>query len=455
MKALFICDEKEEWNLLRNIFHAHFSKMELVCVLKGEDALNTLTFDGPFGMIIIECGIKSDNPTELAESIFDQTGPRPLLFVGTPTMVKDRVKEEFFNEYEMVTIYNKPYQADELVTSIQDAIDWVKKEEFESSIVELEPDNFLPLKLRNFYLYDSVPFDVYVELTKTKFIKAIAANKKYTQSNIQDFQKRNIKFLYLEKNEHLNFLENSIKKISMALAQSNSDIKKKSQTMVAGVLVLHQYLRDVGISESVKDLTDRIIKSMSDVAESYTSIEDLILNFPMEHGDLAEQAVLKGTLGIYITKAMGWRSDLTNNKIGLAAILHDAFLEREEWSTITYEDHPDLDYLSPEQKEAFLFHPKRAAEMANQFSHLAEVDFIILEHHELPDGNGFPRGINASKITKISALFILVNNYIIQLVINGLTPSALRNISLGFSTIYNIGSFKEPFQTLQKDLKKK
>lgn len=456
MKALFVCDEKEEWTLLTNLFHAHFKKISLVCVRKPHEAMETLSFDGPFGMIIIECGMKEGNPTDLAEDIFDTVGPRPLIFVGTPVMIKDRIREDFYNDHEMVSLYNKPYDAEELKSSIEDAINWAKKEEFENNIVELDPSEFLPLKLRNFYLYQQVPFDVYVELTKTKFIKAITANKPYTQSQIQDFQKRNIKYLYLEKNEHLNFLENSITKITKSLKIiPQDDPKKRIQTIIAGVLVAHQYIRDVGVADSLRAFVDVLIENISKSLNGYTNLETLLLEYPMEHGDIAEQAVLKAIIAEFMVKSLGWRSDLTKSKTGLSAILHDLFLEREEWSTITYKDHPDLDYLDPKQKENFLGHPKRAAEISHYFSNYSDVDFIIEEHHEQPDGNGFPRGLNAGKITQVSAIFIISSNFVIQLVMNGISQSSLRTIIRSFMSIYNVGNFKEPFSHLSKEIRKK
>ncbi len=457
MKALFVCDEKEEWTLLTNLFHAHFNKkISLVCVRKAHEAMETLTFDGPFGMIIIECGMKDSDPTDLAEDIFDTVGPRPLIFVGTQTMIKDRVRDDFYNEHDMVTLYEKPYEAEEVTKTIEDAINWAKKEEFENNIVELSTEEFLPLKLRNFYLYQQVPFDVYVELTKTKFIKAISANKPYTQSQIQDFQKRNIKYLYLEKNEHLNFLENSINKIKKSLKLiPQEDPKKRIQTIIAGVLVAHQYIKDVGVADNLKEFIDILIDNISKSLKAYSNLENLLLEFPMEHGDIAEQAVLKALISEFIVKSLGWRSDLTKSKTGLTAILHDIYVEREEWSTITYKDHPDLDYLESEQKQALMEHPKKAAELSHYFSNYSDVDFIIEEHHEQPDGNGFPRGLNAGKITQVSAIFIISSNFVIQLVMNGISQSSLRTIIRSFMSIYNVGNFKEPFSLLSKEIRRK
>ena len=60
MKALFICDNKEQWELYTNLFKAHFPKIPLVCAIKGEDALNYLQFDGPFSMFLIDAELKDE-----------------------------------------------------------------------------------------------------------------------------------------------------------------------------------------------------------------------------------------------------------------------------------------------------------------------------------------------------------------------------------------------------------
>ena len=39
MKALYICDEKEEWQHIRSILNRFFPRLELICVLSGEDAI--------------------------------------------------------------------------------------------------------------------------------------------------------------------------------------------------------------------------------------------------------------------------------------------------------------------------------------------------------------------------------------------------------------------------------
>lgn len=453
MKALYVCDNKEEWNLLRNIFHAHFSKVELICAIKGADALNYLSFEGPFALIIIDCSIKEDDPSDLAKEIFDTSGERATIFIGTEAMIKDRVDEQFYMENEMVFLYQKPFDPIKFKGVVQESIYWAKKEDFENSIVEINKEDYLPLRLKNFYLFDIVPYDVYIELTKTKFVKVLSANKKYTQSTIQDFQRRNIRHLYLHKNEHLKFLESSIEKITLTLSQKANQPRMILQAQIAGVLVIHQYLRDIGPSEVVIKFCELLIDSVPKNYKHLGDLKSVLNNFPFENADLAEQSVLKAYICEALSKELDWRSDLSRRKLGLTAIIHDCYLDNEDMAKITHIDSAEFEMLNKDQQELLKEHPNKAAELSRHFNGFTDVEFIIQEHQELPDGSGFPRGLIASKITAISAVFIIANNFVTQLAINGLSKSSVHNTVAGFISYYNLGNFKEPSKLLKKMIK--
>jgi HD-GYP domain-containing protein (c-di-GMP phosphodiesterase class II) len=52
-----------------------------------------------------------------------------------------------------------------------------------------------------------------------------------------------------------------------------------------------------------------------------------------------------------------------------------------------------------------------AAEVAKQFSEVPpDVDLIIAQHHERPDGSGFPRGLSSTYIAPLSAIFIVAHD---------------------------------------------
>jgi HD-GYP domain-containing protein (c-di-GMP phosphodiesterase class II) len=69
--------------------------------------------------------------------------------------------------------------------------------------------------------------------------------------------------------------------------------------------------------------------------------------------------------------------------------------------------------LSEEDQKLFLSHPKDASHLIKRYFSSAppDTDTLVFQHHELPDGSGFPLGIKAEKISPLAALFIIANEF--------------------------------------------
>ena len=53
----------------------------------------------------------------------------------------------------------------------------------------------------------------------------------------------------------------------------------------------------------------------------------------------------------------------------------------------------------------------KAAELARQFQEIPpDVDVIVSQHHEKPDGTGFPRGIGYSYIAPLAMVFMVAHD---------------------------------------------
>lgn len=452
LKALFVCNDKEEWNLLHKIFGSHFSKIELMCVLAGEDALEYLSYEGPFGLVLIDAAIKDEDPMQLAESVIDSSGERPIIFIGDEHVLKNRIRGDAYLESEIMDIFQKPYDIIRFKECIEKSLQWAKKEEFEQSIVEIERDEFLPLKLRNLYMFNKLPFDCYIELTRTKFIKAFAKDRPYTQSAIQDLARRNIKQVFLKKDEHLQFLENSMKRVMENLGRDLPP-KKIIENQIVGSLVLQQFVKEVGIGEGIVELADKIILSVEENYNHQKEFLQFILEFPLIHGDSSERSILIFYVCEAICRGLGWRSDLSRKKLGLASLIHDSHLENEEMIRMQTLDHPDMDQYLPEEQENYKNHARKAAQVANQFSGYSDIEFIIEQHHELPDGSGFPAKLNLSRLTTVSCVFIIAHNFVNQLAAYGPSRASIFKTLNDLKGPYNLGNFKEPLQVLIKTFK--
>ena len=84
----------------------------------------------------------------------------------------------------------------------------------------------------------------------------------------------------------------------------------------------------------------------------------------------------------------------------------------------------------------------------------ADVDQIILQHHELKDGSGFPRGLTSSRISPMASLFIIVEDLLTFL--EG-AEDMEEKVSLFLKhreSQYNSGNFKKVFDAVKDSVQK-
>ena len=117
---------------------------------------------------------------------------------------------------------------------------------------------------------------------------------------------------------------------------------------------------------------------------------------------------------------LGWISDRSIDKLIYVAYLHDIrFMNHPHMARIKSlkEFEAIQTKLSADEKAAFLEAPSYAAEVARQdLSSFPDAIKILLQQKELPDGSGFPHGLNASYISPLGSLFI-ASHYFVDYVI--------------------------------------
>jgi len=136
-------------------------------------------------------------------------------------------------------------------------------------------------------------------------------------------------------------------------------------------------------------------------------------------------------------------------KIVMATFFQDLNLDSLELiKLIDYHDFLTKKHLfNLKECENYLSHPIRAKEMISKLKNVpTDVDKIVLEQHELPHGDGFPRKLNSHQISPLSALLILTG-VISKTILN--MPKANINFEILFIELeergYSKGNFKEIF----------
>lgn len=433
----------------------HFPKIQLIACNEPENLMEFMTNDGPFSFVVISIDNKNITVVEIYKQIVEILGVRPFIFIGTMNSVKAQLTNDMVHSQQTNALVELPLILDEFKKAVNQSIDWVKKEEFEESILEFSRDDLHPMRLRNFYLFESMPYDVYIELTSTKYGKVISKDKFYSHQVIQNYSRKNIKYLYLRKDEHLKFLDTSIKNLLKIYEAKLSDRKKYLLLHLKTAFFTHQFVQAASVSDEVNKLAHYFIESVSNLVRSYESLTEL-LDSIMETGNMtfAEQTVATAYVCEKILSNMGWTADMTRGKLILASLLQDISLPNDDMIKIRSLNDPNLKIFSDEEQAEFKSHPQKAAHLSTYFNGFSDVDFILLEQHEHPTGDGFPKGLNSSGLTTISCIFILATNFVSRMAITQKSPTQHKDILNNMKRVYNTGNFKDPLKALEKAIKK-
>ena len=453
MKAVFICDNKEEWEFYTNVFKLHFSKIELICKISVKDAIQFISEDGAPLFVIIDALIKGDTLEKYFHEICMVTEKRPVVFIAAPDNIPRKLPIDFYEVNSANGVIKRPFLLDQFKEIIKKILKAIHGELLKLSSIEMNKDDCLPMKVRNFYRFKKVPYDVYLELSTTKFVKIINKNEAYTEGMIQRYISKKVRFFYLEKKDHLQFLERSL--LSLLKILHTPKIAKESilAAQISSVAIIHEYIRTIGVCDKIILLTKKLIEKTFRVYRDVRTLPELIKIFPFRDHDLSEQAVLTMYICEAILIDMGWGNDIMRSKLGLASIIHDCLLTNDDLVSISSAKDPNLKMFSDDEQEEYLSHPKRTAEVALDFQGFPESEFIILQHHELPSGQGFPQSINSHQITALSCVFIVANNFVCELSQKGVSKTSISRILNTFTETYDTGNFKKPLASLRKFFK--
>lgn len=455
MKVLFIGNTPEDNKNVVRLMGNHAPKVQLVMCHEPENLMDLMTNDGPFSFVVILIDNKNITVVDIYQTIIDTLGVRPFVFIGTMNSVKSQLTNDMVHNQQTNALVELPIILDEFKKAINLAIDWVKKEEFEESILEFSRDDLHPMRLRNFYLFEQVPYDVYIELTATKFGKVISKDKFYSHQIIQNYSRKNIKYLYLRKDDHLKFLDTSIKNLLKIYEAKLSDRKKYLLLHMKTAFFMHQFIKAASVSDEINKLAHYFIESVSALVRTYDNVSELLDSVSdSTNVTFAEQSVATAYVCERILLNMGWTADMTRGKLILASLLQDITLSNDDLIKIRSINDPNLKMFSEEEQEDFKNHPQKSAQLATFFNGFSDVDFILLEQHEHPTGDGFPKGLNSSGLTTISCIFILASNFVSRMALTPKSPTQHKEILMNMKRVYNTGNFKDPLKALEKALRK-
>lgn len=260
----------------------------------------------------------------------------------------------------------------------------------------------------NFLIRDEDAFyDIYIKLG-SKEVKYASKDSDNREELIKLKSKGIEKVLICEDSYKL-YLEKRTKEKEKSNEQETKQNLEILEEFVKDRKLIREVFSDFGLSSDklqfIQELSNKNInflkqnKSLADVFSLYSNIP--------------ETSVVKKQMEIFFCVQMlesvaEFKAGKYAEKVSLAILISDVLLTEEEyWTSFS----SNLEKITEDIRN----HPKLIADKIGENILPLNVICMIRQHHEKPDGSGYPNGLNCNNINIFAAYYIIAEDFVSML----------------------------------------
>ncbi len=411
------------------------------------DFENALKQSNDIGLILLQDSFDDLQNLKKLKQILNQYSHLVLGILSTEEVEKNTALKEFFIQYKQAQFLSMPFDREEFEQFVTSLLKSKKELSQDLGIIETDNFDYKKVKLTHFNFVQPLQFDVYLKLSATNFIKIAKKDDMLLDEFIEKYSQKGVEYLHLKSSDFELFAkyfhQNILHQIQNATSnESGSDLQMMAISNVSNEL------KGIGFNDHTIQVADQVMKSTLSLLKNNKSIFGFIEGLLKQKNYLAEHSLMIAAISTTIVEKLGWAVSGTNEKLTMAAILHDSLFLDVKLAKVR---NLEGSMLSRKEIKEVKNHPIKTSLYLEQMKfNYPDLDTIILQHHERPDGSGFPRGLTSANITALSALFIMTEDLVHELYEEGFTTSKLVKVMKRFEQDYNQGSFKSVLEGFRK-----
>lgn len=397
MKILLLSDQNEETRekvifSLESTFQA-----EVFQASSLDQCLKAITGpDGPFDCMISD--FRAATMTDFEEFQKKSAG------VGTILIVDAKPEKTPPVEWNVIAVVDRAQMISGVIGTIQKQV-----AKGSMKVSEARRSDFC--KIRSKLLLSVCPLrgDIFIRLSDTHFVKLFKTGDQFELNDLEKYTtKKGVEYFYIRNEETKEFIDKYDADLQKYLKKSYSLSVEEAVKVNESIYETVQELgKQLGFTREVQSLCRTQIRMTVKSLGKNPTLDSILKKLEAFRGQyLAAHSALAGYFACAIASQLEWGSEATFQKLMLASFLHDITIDDHKLAKCTSIQEVEKGDFTRDQIEAYKEHPSKASAIAQKFSEVPpDVDVIIVQHHESPDGTGFPRQIGHSYISPLAATF--------------------------------------------------
>lgn len=427
-KYLLLLDPKQEVLTLQEAALSCFYSGEVVSFTEPSRALEIFQSKGSPEMIIIDSNIIPDF----------STGNLTMPIIATSFAP---INEQLLTKYPSVTaVIEKPLSAHSFTYLIKSLTN-----------LPIKTPSHIPVSIDLLLRLGIGSFDLYLKLSETNFVKILHKGEHFFENDAKRLAEKGIQELFIKMDDSNALMHILEKDMSSELVQS-SDFNLVLENIEAFERVAKFMKWSPAVLVSAEKSVTQAVKILS---KNQNVMNVLKRRLKQSSSPYARHIGLLTYLCCAVGSSIGWIGESGQVKLALAALIHDVAVDDECYLEIKNWDRRAADPAdkTPETLK-YRMHPFEASKIVNSLDTISsDVDQIILQHHEMKDGSGFPRSMDSSRIGQLPALFIIVED-LVEFIDNGDNiETSITDFIMWGREYYDAGHFKKLFAAFEEKLK--
>lgn len=404
---------------------------------ESHHGISCLETNGHPEMIIIDSKMMTGADANLCLHLESNNIAVPLIVTGSTTETND-----FLTKYSGVAdVIEKPLSSEAFTYLVKNF----------SSVSHLSPSH-IPVKISVLLRMGMRHFDLFLKLSEINFIKIFHKGEPFFDSDAEKLVNKGIYELYIKKEDSkdfLKFLENEMLGVEV---DSENDIPFILQNLES----FEKIAKRIGWSPEVLSSAQKSVTHAVKILSRNQNIMSMLKHKLKDQNTAYGRHIgLLTYLVCAFSSSLGGIGESGQTKLALAALIHDAAVDESYYENLKEWNKRAGD---PTDKDPavikYRMHPLEASKIVRTIHSLSpDVDQIVLQHHETMSGNGFPRGIDASRIGHLPSLFIIVETMVDFIDDGENIDTSITDFITWGRAFFDRGHFKKVFSAFEEKLK--
>ena len=315
--------------------------------------------------------------------------------------------------------------------------------------------HFKPVPIDEVLAHPKIEVDTYLKLGESKFIVIAKAGSTNAHEQISKYKSKSVQYLWVRQDDFATLIRQTISVAGMVVSQ-DVDASSKLTVVLQAADAVYKELSTLGFNDIVYSHARMVSEATMTLVHTNPQIASIIEKFTQIKGETGEHCMMVSMLSGMLGVLHGWTKPMTLEKLALGGLLHDVGKTKLPKEIA---DKP-VWLLSKDERLIYQSHVELGRQMLSEVKGMPDdVLLVVMEHHELGDGSGFPRGLRDIQISPLARVVGLANEFV-ETITRGnapMTEKAIRRVIEDFDSnkqhLFNRDALKALKKMIDKDLK--